>query len=257
MLDRVAAVDRTLKSYVTVMPDRALAAARRAEAEIQSGQYRGPLHGMPIGVKDLCYTPRRRHRGRHENFLRLRSGLRRDGRDQAAGRRRSHSRQADALRRRIRALSPRAGSAGQSVESRAVERRFIERLRRCGRGWPLLRLHRHGYWWVDPVSIRRKRLRRLEADLRTREPAWSLSARRVDGSCRSNGQDCRRTPRSCLTRSPDLMTTTRRRSTHLSKRCSLSSLKAFEGSASDSILDTVPRTSRRKRRLPFARSSTS
>ena len=56
MLDRVAAVDRTLKSYVTVMPDRALAAARRAEAEIQSGQYRGPLHGIPIGVKDLCYT---------------------------------------------------------------------------------------------------------------------------------------------------------------------------------------------------------
>ena len=37
-------------------PDRALAAARRAEAEIQSGRYRGPLHGMPIGVKDLCYT---------------------------------------------------------------------------------------------------------------------------------------------------------------------------------------------------------
>ena len=56
MLDRVAAVDIDLKSYVTVMPDRALAAARRAEAEIQSGQYRGPLHGMPIGVKDLCYT---------------------------------------------------------------------------------------------------------------------------------------------------------------------------------------------------------
>ena len=56
MLDRVAAVDRKLKSYVTVTPDRALAAARRAEAEIQSGRYRGPLHGMPIGVKDLCYT---------------------------------------------------------------------------------------------------------------------------------------------------------------------------------------------------------
>ena len=56
MLDRVAAVDSNLKSYVTVTPDRAMAAARRAEAEIQSGRYRGPLHGMPIGVKDLCYT---------------------------------------------------------------------------------------------------------------------------------------------------------------------------------------------------------
>ena len=56
MLDRVAAVGGNLNSYVTVKPDRALAAARRADAEIQSGQYRGPLHGMPIGVKDLCYT---------------------------------------------------------------------------------------------------------------------------------------------------------------------------------------------------------
>ena len=56
MLDRVAVVDRNLNSYVTVTPDRALADARRAEAEIQSGRYRGPLHGMPVGVKDLCYT---------------------------------------------------------------------------------------------------------------------------------------------------------------------------------------------------------
>ena len=56
MLDRMAAVDGNFKSYVTVMPDRALAAARRAEAEIQADRYRGPLHGMAIGVKDLCYT---------------------------------------------------------------------------------------------------------------------------------------------------------------------------------------------------------
>ena len=56
MLDRIAAVDSNLNSYVTVMPDRTMADARRAEAEIQSGRYRGPLHGIPIGVKDLCYT---------------------------------------------------------------------------------------------------------------------------------------------------------------------------------------------------------
>lgn len=56
MLDRITAVDRTLHSYVTVMADRAMASARRAEAEIQAGRYRGPLHGVPIGVKDLCYT---------------------------------------------------------------------------------------------------------------------------------------------------------------------------------------------------------
>jgi amidase len=56
MLDRIAAVDGRLQSYVTVMAEQALASARRADGEIGAGRYRGPLHGVPIGVKDLCYT---------------------------------------------------------------------------------------------------------------------------------------------------------------------------------------------------------
>ena len=56
MLDRIAAVDESLKSYVTVMADAAMESARRAEIEIRAGRYRGPLHGVPIAVKDLCYT---------------------------------------------------------------------------------------------------------------------------------------------------------------------------------------------------------
>jgi amidase len=56
MLDRIAAVDRSLKSYATVMREEALAAARSAEQEIRAGRYRGPLHGVPVAVKDLCYT---------------------------------------------------------------------------------------------------------------------------------------------------------------------------------------------------------
>ena len=56
MLDRIAAVDPKLKSYATVMREQALEAAKRAEKEIQRGMYRGPLHGVPIAVKDLCYT---------------------------------------------------------------------------------------------------------------------------------------------------------------------------------------------------------
>lgn len=53
-LARIARVDPVLKSYATLMADQALADARAAE--IGAGTYRGPLHGMPIGVKDLCYT---------------------------------------------------------------------------------------------------------------------------------------------------------------------------------------------------------
>ncbi len=56
MLDRIAALDCELKSYVTVMAEQALAAARVAESEIAAGGYRGGLHGVPIAVKDLCFT---------------------------------------------------------------------------------------------------------------------------------------------------------------------------------------------------------
>lgn len=56
MLDRIAAVDGRLQSYVTVMAEQAMASARRADAEIEAGRYRGPLHGVPIAAKDLCYT---------------------------------------------------------------------------------------------------------------------------------------------------------------------------------------------------------
>jgi len=56
LLDRIATVDARLKSYATVMTKHAMAAARVAEQEIQAGEYRGPLHGIPVAVKDLCYT---------------------------------------------------------------------------------------------------------------------------------------------------------------------------------------------------------
>ncbi|HEY4356428.1 MAG TPA: amidase [Acidobacteriaceae bacterium] len=56
MLERIQKVDPRLKSFATVMSDRALVDAKEAVREIQAGRYRGPLHGMPIAVKDLCYT---------------------------------------------------------------------------------------------------------------------------------------------------------------------------------------------------------
>lgn len=56
MLDRVARVDPRLKSFATLTPERALADAARLEAETASGKSRGPLHGVPVAVKDLCNT---------------------------------------------------------------------------------------------------------------------------------------------------------------------------------------------------------
>ena len=55
-LDRIAALDGKLKSYITVLGDAALAAARAAEAAVTSGGTLGPLHGVPVGLKDLYCT---------------------------------------------------------------------------------------------------------------------------------------------------------------------------------------------------------
>jgi amidase len=55
-LDRIAALDGTLASYALVMADSAMAQAAAAEKEIAAGNYRGPLHGVPVAVKDLCWT---------------------------------------------------------------------------------------------------------------------------------------------------------------------------------------------------------
>lgn len=56
MLARIARADPVLKSYATVMGDQAMGDARAAAAEIAAGRYRGPLHGVPIAIKDLCWT---------------------------------------------------------------------------------------------------------------------------------------------------------------------------------------------------------
>jgi aspartyl-tRNA(Asn)/glutamyl-tRNA(Gln) amidotransferase subunit A len=55
-LARIAALDETLHCYITVTAERALAAARIAEAEIAAGRWKGALHGIPFAVKDNYYV---------------------------------------------------------------------------------------------------------------------------------------------------------------------------------------------------------
>jgi len=56
MLQRIDALDGRFQSYATVMANQAMDSARKAEIEISAGGYFGPLHGVPIAVKDLCFT---------------------------------------------------------------------------------------------------------------------------------------------------------------------------------------------------------
>ncbi len=55
-LTRIESLNPTLNAFITVTADAALAQARQAEKEIQSGQWRGPLHGIPLALKDLIDT---------------------------------------------------------------------------------------------------------------------------------------------------------------------------------------------------------
>jgi aspartyl-tRNA(Asn)/glutamyl-tRNA(Gln) amidotransferase subunit A len=55
-LQRTTALNPQLNAFITVLEDRAIAAANAAEQEMMAGQRRGPLHGIPIALKDLCAT---------------------------------------------------------------------------------------------------------------------------------------------------------------------------------------------------------
>ena len=56
MLTRIENVDGNSRAYLTVTGERALAQAKKCEAEIASGLWRGMLHGIPLGLKDIIYT---------------------------------------------------------------------------------------------------------------------------------------------------------------------------------------------------------
>ncbi len=55
-LERIDRLDPTLHCFLYVSAERALAQARDAEKEIAAGRYRGPLHGIPFGLKDVFDT---------------------------------------------------------------------------------------------------------------------------------------------------------------------------------------------------------
>jgi aspartyl-tRNA(Asn)/glutamyl-tRNA(Gln) amidotransferase subunit A len=52
-LDRIAAIDGDIQAFVVTFGERALADAHAAEREIAGGRHRGPLHGVPVAVKDV------------------------------------------------------------------------------------------------------------------------------------------------------------------------------------------------------------
>jgi aspartyl-tRNA(Asn)/glutamyl-tRNA(Gln) amidotransferase subunit A len=56
LLERIEALNPKLNAYITVVHEKAMESALQAEKEIAAGNWKGPLHGIPIGLKDLIYT---------------------------------------------------------------------------------------------------------------------------------------------------------------------------------------------------------
>ncbi|KAB7707269.1 Asp-tRNA(Asn)/Glu-tRNA(Gln) amidotransferase subunit GatA [Bacillus aerolatus] len=56
MLERIEAINPELNAFITVLHEEAMASAAKAEEEIMQGTIKSPLHGIPIGLKDLIYT---------------------------------------------------------------------------------------------------------------------------------------------------------------------------------------------------------
>ena len=55
-LDRIEALNPRINAYITILAEQALAQARALEAELAAGRNRGPLHGIPIALKDNIDT---------------------------------------------------------------------------------------------------------------------------------------------------------------------------------------------------------
>ena len=55
-LERIEKLEPIFHTYITLTPEAALREAKQAEKEILEGSYRGPLHGIPMSLKDVIYT---------------------------------------------------------------------------------------------------------------------------------------------------------------------------------------------------------
>jgi hypothetical protein len=159
-LDRIAALDGELGSYVHVMADAAMAQAETAQAEFAAGQHRGPLHGVPIALKDLFWT---------KDFPTAGS----------AG-------QAAAYGRRLFRSPPFRDAAEESMEYRLLAGHFVQRPGSRNSGRALLRLARLRHLRFDPRAMRRQRPDRVEAKLGTRQPLWRVRTGSNTGSCRDD-----------------------------------------------------------------------
>ncbi len=190
MLDRIAEIDPSYHSYLLVTPEAALEAAGIAEAEIMSGRYRGPMHGIPIGIKDLNFTKgikttfgMRVHKDFVPDFDGTVVKNLKDGGAVILGKLHLHEgafgeHHPDTrapLNPWNKAYWPGGSSSGSGVATAAGTLLWQPWL---------------GHRWIDPVSVACLRCHRRQDDLGPGESLWCLSAFGIPGHDWPNGPLC-------------------------------------------------------------------
>ena len=167
-LARIDVYNPKVNAFITVTATRALAHAKALDAEQRAGKLRGPLHGIPIALKDNIDTAGRAHHRRERGVRRSRPGRGCRGRAPPCRGRRRHRRQSEPARVRVRRHVGdellRAGA--QPVGARTQSRRVVGRIGRGGRDRSLLRRARHRHRRIDPHAGVLLQHRRTQAHLR-------------------------------------------------------------------------------------------
>ncbi len=185
-LERIERVDKRINAYITVLADQALAQAKELEAELAAGKRRGPLHGIPLALKDNMDTAGIRTTAASAVYADRVPKEDARVREAFARRRRRVPRQVEHARVRVRRHERRHAlrAGAQSMGPRAHSGRLVGRLG-CGRRRALVRRcarHRHGgEHSFSRCGVRR---RRLEGDARAREHSRHRAA---VGIARSRG----------------------------------------------------------------------
>ena len=103
-LARIDRLDGAIKAWAAIDRTRARSVAAELDREAREGRFRGPLHGVPVGIKDIFYTAGLATEGGSKSLAGFDSRLRRRGGDATQRRRRDHPGQA--RHHRLRALDP-------------------------------------------------------------------------------------------------------------------------------------------------------
>ena len=178
-LERIDQTDGALNSFITVMAEQAADEARAAEDAVRSGGRIGPLHGIPVGLKDLYYTRGVRTGIGSKHTRRLRAGLRRGCYRELPGRGGGADGQAPDARVRAGGVQrePPRRRRPQPVGHLPDNRRLQRRLRLVGRVRPVYGRARQRHRRLDSHTLVVLRHSGAEAHVRARKPPRSLPAR--------------------------------------------------------------------------------